>query len=418
MIRIFYESLILLICSYLLYCKGIKIPEKSLHVSNGDIKIISLSNYSTSILEEQAFMHLININNHTNFIIHISDIPEKVSFIIIQVHTYVYSVLLSYDRNIIDEVPRKYVNGTNIGLFIKTNKNNTEVYVTNKNSFIVHGLIAVVAYTKNAPYPGGCNMEFNIEKSPFQKLVYNKDIIIVDAQPASIPIIGNIQPLCENHPVQHDTYRMYISEHDFSKESYFLSISQMLTVQSIKKNANFIPMSLFGSKMRRMYSLYPGTGSVYGIVSHIANYSSAYVPIFTYGYAASPLSMTDKVFSILSFILGVFLATCGSYYNDISMFFVTMMFGAYFGYIFIIILSSYTGIVVTDILLLAIFLGILASLLWFFLRLKSTIPSMVVLVITLGTFLFNIFYFTIPGIIANSDGNITHNLFNKNMFLF
>jgi hypothetical protein len=83
-------------------------------------------------------------------------------------------------------------------------------------------------------------MEFNIEKSPFQKLIYNKDIIIVDAQPASIPKNGNIEPLCEKHNLQHESYRLYISEHDFSKELYFSSIAQMLTVKEIKKNANFV----------------------------------------------------------------------------------------------------------------------------------------------------------------------------------
>ena len=39
--------------------------------------------------------------------------------------------------------------------------------------------------------------------------------------------------------------------------------------------------------MRRIYSAYTGTGSVYATVAIYENYSSAYVPIFT--YACSPL---------------------------------------------------------------------------------------------------------------------------------
>jgi len=39
--------------------------------------------------------------------------------------------------------------------------------------------------------------------------------------------------------------------------------------------------------MRRIYSAYTGTGSVYAAVATYENYSSAYIPIFT--YACSPL---------------------------------------------------------------------------------------------------------------------------------
>lgn len=39
--------------------------------------------------------------------------------------------------------------------------------------------------------------------------------------------------------------------------------------------------------MRRIYSAYTGTGSVYAAVATHGNYSSAYIPIFT--YACSPL---------------------------------------------------------------------------------------------------------------------------------
>lgn len=35
--------------------------------------------------------------------------------------------------------------------------------------------------------------------------------------------------------------------------------------------------------MRRVYSAYPGTGSVYSMVARFSNYSAAYVPIVSYG---------------------------------------------------------------------------------------------------------------------------------------
>jgi hypothetical protein len=103
-------------------------------------------------MEEQAFAQLINMNKNSQFVLHLSDIPEKVSFIIIQVHTYIYSVSLSYDQNVVDKVSEKCINGTNIGLFLDANNSKIKVYITNKNSFIVHSLIAAVAYTANGKY--------------------------------------------------------------------------------------------------------------------------------------------------------------------------------------------------------------------------------------------------------------------------
>lgn len=80
-------------------------------------------------------------------------------------------------------------------------------------------------------------MEFEIEKSPFQKLVYNEATITVDVQPASVPKIGTFQPLCEKYPLRQDAYRMYLPEQDLSNETYFKAITSMLTVKDIQKNA-------------------------------------------------------------------------------------------------------------------------------------------------------------------------------------
>ena len=89
-------------------------------------------------------------------------------------------------------------------------------------------------------------MEFDIEKSPFQKLIYDNATITVDAQPASLPKLGDLQPPCEKYPLQHDAYRMYMPEQDFSNETYFSTIANMLTAQDIQKNADFVSNFSFG----------------------------------------------------------------------------------------------------------------------------------------------------------------------------
>ena len=86
-----------------------------------------------------------------------------------------------------------------------------------------------------APVPGGCNMEFDLEISPFQKLTATEAMIIVDSQPSSVP--KNIKPNCGNNSVHHDSYRLYLSAQDFTPDSYFSAIQKMLTPEEIMKNA-------------------------------------------------------------------------------------------------------------------------------------------------------------------------------------
>lgn len=89
-----------------------------------------------------------------------------------------------------------------------------------------------------APIPGGCNMEFDIEVAPYQKLHIENEMIIVDTQPASI-LADNISPtFCEINLVQHKMYRLYLPRQDFTPETYFEAIASMLTTQNILQNGD------------------------------------------------------------------------------------------------------------------------------------------------------------------------------------
>ncbi|XP_058789349.1 transmembrane 7 superfamily member 3-like [Phymastichus coffea] len=389
---------------FFINCATIELPKSVNQVTDGGIIELSLSNYNKSIKEDQAFIQLVNIDKSTNLAINVNDIPIGVTFIIIQAHAHLYNISMSYAKTTVNDVPGKSITGTNIGLFVETtDSRSTSVYVTNGNNFQVDSLIAVVAYTNDAPYSGGCNMEFEIEKSPFQKLIYSKATVTVDAQPASVPKIGNVQPICEKYPLQHDAYRMYLPEQDFSNETYFLAIANMLTVRDIQKNADPIPASLFGSAMRRVYSLYSGTGSVYGMIAHFANRSSAYVPITTYGCDPSSGSPScshlttsfEKVLCAITFFIGMFVAMRGQYFFKISMFLLGMVTGGYIGWTIGVSIGTFD---VTGLMLIAIFISIITSLIWLLLwmTLSSPIPSLIFSGLSLGSLLFFIFYFSVP----------------------
>lgn len=77
-------------------------------------------------------------------------------------------------------------------------------------------------------------MEFNTEIAPYQRLIMTESIVVVDMQPAAA---GNSN-LCEGNGVEHEVYRLYLPEQDFSIETYFSTIRKTLTVEGIQTNGN------------------------------------------------------------------------------------------------------------------------------------------------------------------------------------
>jgi len=88
-----------------------------------------------------------------------------------------------------------------------------------------------------APIPGGCNMEFDIEIAPFQKLHVKNETITVDIQPASALAANGYSIPC-NKTLEHKMYRLYLPSQDFTPETYFKAITSMLTVQNIIQSGN------------------------------------------------------------------------------------------------------------------------------------------------------------------------------------
>lgn len=92
----------------------------------------------------------------------------------------------------------------------------------------IHQFIVLSA----APIPGGCNMEFNTEIAPYARIQTRDTMVIVDVQPASLSFNSS----CENVSVEVEMYQMFLHEQDFTAETYFMGIVNMLTVQDIKNN--------------------------------------------------------------------------------------------------------------------------------------------------------------------------------------
>ncbi|XP_076643755.1 transmembrane 7 superfamily member 3 isoform X2 [Halictus rubicundus] len=190
-----------------------------------------------------------------------------------------------------------------------------------------------------APVPGGCNMEFEHEIAPYTKVQLQDAMVMVDAQPASTPFSN--KPNCDKNPVDHKMYQMYLSERDFSAESYFQGIISMLTVDDIVVNGYETSHYKLISPMRRIYSAYTGIGSVYATVATYGDKSAAYVP--TFSYACRPVQdpnsceiLTDtfpKVVCALCFFMGLITILSGQTSFIVDQFAGFLFVGTMIGYL-------------------------------------------------------------------------------------
>lgn len=104
----------------------------------------------------------------------------------------------------------------------------------------IHSNVLIIFITKD-PIPGGCNMEFAVPIAPYLVVNYTPDIIKVENQPSSAPYSKYQKPPpCEAEIMEHEVYHLYLTERDFSSESYFEGIKKMLTVKRIRENGKLV----------------------------------------------------------------------------------------------------------------------------------------------------------------------------------
>ncbi|XP_075234158.1 transmembrane 7 superfamily member 3-like [Lycorma delicatula] len=280
--------------------------------------------------------------------IDITDIPTDVRFLLVEVHSYLNSVTLSYNLDTDDK--SSYVTGTDIGLVKYTNSllytEPVTLYLSNDNNFNITVLLAVTTYHKDDPVPGGCNMEFETEIAPYLKLNVTNSVITVNSQPGLMPgrvMFGNSDCQIPPHTLlNYEFYHLYLPEKDFSEETYFNSVKSMIGVHRILENGKKVASTLEGPVNKKIFSNYVGTGSVIAVLIHaivtnpqdiiIRNNhfitSAAYVPALTYGCSPLHFTYSCEIFSssyselidINLFIIGLFLCFFGHIYFKMEMF--------------------------------------------------------------------------------------------------
>ncbi|GJQ77317.1 hypothetical protein Trydic_g20735 [Trypoxylus dichotomus] len=263
--------------------------------------------------------------------IFIDDIPFDFGYLLIQVHCFKQSILLS---NTSDFTPDTYVNGTNIGLIFMRDLNASAQYYLSSDSNVNKTiLLSIVGHDIKDPIPGGCNLTFDVKIAPFQKITNEYNLVRVDAQAPAL-----YDGFCPEGDIRIEMYHMYLEEWDLTEAGYFAGIEKMLTANSVELHGRKVPKSRSFPVLRRYYAAYVGTGSVYSIIANFRGFKSAYVPAVSYGCDVhedcyETVSIYWKVLYGFMVFFGLFMCFKGHRFFQVSLFFTGYFVAAVFTYI-------------------------------------------------------------------------------------
>ena len=92
-----------------------------------------------------------------------------------------------------------------------------------------------VLFIVSVPIPGGCNLEFEMQVSPWLRVSNNQNMINVDHELAALPLNqGDVFP-CESDSLQYEIFHFYIPQRDFSEDSFFNAIRLLRTVKGAQE---------------------------------------------------------------------------------------------------------------------------------------------------------------------------------------
>ncbi|XP_066146584.1 transmembrane 7 superfamily member 3-like isoform X2 [Euwallacea fornicatus] len=281
------------------------------------------------------FQKLTNLDY--NNIINITNIHPNVSFMVIQIHTLTENLTLSYTDPI-------YVNsftmGNHIGLVWndeipkKYGKNTIEavLYLFRQMPVLapVDVLLSVKTYTKYDPVPGGCNLSFETEIAPYQKINLSAAVITITSQPPSV-----FGEFCNRNTITTEMYYLFLPENSYNSDEYFQSIEKMMIYENVIKYGIKVRKGMGFTKFKQMYNKYTGTGRVFVVVSTYQGRNCVYVPIVSYGCNVNAWeedclgsSLYWNITIAFYIICGLLICLGGHRFFKITLFIIGYTFGA------------------------------------------------------------------------------------------
>lgn len=358
---------------------------------------------------------------------HARSIPSDASYLLFQAHAQNVPVTIAYSA----ETPPAATasdTGTNTGLVVVLKAWDTDAttYVHNSNVNNVTTLLVVTLHGSKDPVPGGCNMEFPVEVSPFLRLAMKTTELAVEFQHASGGVPREAQaPKCSrNLPFfRYDLYVYYLDQWDLSEDHYLTAVSKMLDPSSVKNNAHPVKAYRENPKTRALFLTYPGEGAVYSVLVEQVTWDgtvreAAYVPVATYGclwYAQSETcrrleNAWGLVVALLLSVAGLVICFRGHRFFSFQMFF--------FGFLVFALISFMVFIATTrasahDGLLAALLGGALGGLLWMAVWWLFAIPVLSISLsgLTLGFLVGATILFTPLGEVAFLQSSLSYWVF-------
>jgi hypothetical protein len=258
----------------------------STSVTPSSVDRISLADFEhvhSSVRQLLPFTHL-SISLH----------PLRVDtrFALLQVHSQLWNVTLSYDPPNRPQRPNRSVQGQNIGLIRSfrnasfTQPETRWLHLSNPNNKSVQVLLLFSEYSVEHPVPGGCNLEFPVRTAPFLRLSVNEIETVLEFQRASIlsddPSKSAIDCNSLTNLLDYQVYYYFLAEGDYSQSEYMAGMQRMSSISSMQRYGQLAALPATGPHTRMRFLTYHGKGVVYNVIATHGKSRTAYVPIASY----------------------------------------------------------------------------------------------------------------------------------------
>lgn len=238
-----------------------------------NLKMNDINDYREIVLQpySNTRIHLANYSKNAD---------ESVGYALVQLNAFEFNVTLSYNSSIIDG---GHLTGQNVGLLMY---GDGDLYAFNLNpQQPVWVSLVLMLYNKSAPVPGGCNLEFPVDRSPILNLTLTAEIIIIDTPAASVaPAFQNPSNACGKARLQYESYYYSMPLHDFSQRTYFSAIRALISYANAKSSGKQNTLHAPLQPNRHVYGLVKGRGMVFvtAVIDPVHRGYALYVPVHTY----------------------------------------------------------------------------------------------------------------------------------------
>lgn len=354
---------------------------------------------------ELLIVQRVTIPLATTYMLQYNDIPTSVRYVLFQAHSQVAPLLMQYETfqgvsptSFTDDlVFGSYVNSTNAGLavLLEPNSVSAAVYVTNPHPENVSAAVVVAAYSQQAPIPGACNMEFDVEIAPYLRISYDRLKTTMDYQRANLgyPRTQYFPPSCDqtSNMLTYHIYQYFMTEHNMGEDEYFNAIDAMLTANSVEVKALPGAILYTGPYSRAAFSVIPGQGVVYNVIVRDARNSAlvaAYTPAATYNCDLTSgrdscnilIRPFGWIFCVFCAMIGFFLCFTGHRFFKIEMFVFGFLATSMITFIFI---TKFTDSDYSVRVSMTILTGVVGGLAWVALWWFAGVPIISVLLVGL-----------------------------------